>query len=319
MQKNVAKIYADTRGMSRENWLASRRGGIGGSDCAAIMGASAYATPLSVYADKIGEAPEKETSEAMRQGTDFEAYVAERFTEETGIKLRRVNRILQHADYPWMLANIDRDVIGGEGGFEAKTTNLLNKHDFDSGEVPLTYMWQCQHYMAVTGAPFWYLAVLVLGKAFHIFRIDRDEALIAQLIEAERDFWVEHVEKRVPPLPTGTDADEDAIDAIYPAASSAVESVDLFDVADALNLLELLKADKTALEARIKTAEETVKLALGDRERGNTERWRVSWANGTRNSIDAKRLRTEMPEIAERYTKTSATRTFRITKIKEAV
>ena len=51
--------------------------------------------------------------------------VAERFTEETGIKLRRVNRILQHADHPWMLANIDRDVIGGEGGFEFQVDGLI--------------------------------------------------------------------------------------------------------------------------------------------------------------------------------------------------
>lgn len=216
MKNNIALIYADTRGMSREDWLKSRRGGIGGSDCAAIMGASAYASALSVYADKIGKAPDKETSEAMRQGTDLESYVAERFTEETGIKLRRMNRILQHPEYPWMLANIDRDVVGEDCGFEAKTTNLLNKHDFDAGEVPLNYMWQCQHYMAVTGAAYWYLAVMVMGKAFHIFRIDRDEALIEQLIEAEKEFWNEHVVKQIPPLPTGSDADEDALDAIYP-------------------------------------------------------------------------------------------------------
>lgn len=315
MKNNTALIYADTREMSREDWLKARRGGIGGSDCAAIMGANAYASPLSVYADKIGKAPDKETSEAMRQGTDLEAYVAERFTEETGIKLRRMNRILQHPDYPWMLANIDRDVVGEDGGFEAKTTNMLNKHDFEAGEVPLNYMWQCQHYMAVTGASHWYLAVLVLGKAFHIFRIDRDETLIAQLIEAEKEFWNEHVVKQIPPLPTGTDADDDALDAIYPESDD--ESIDLTDAEDALNLLELLKSDKAALERRIKEAEEMVKIALGDCERGATERWRVSWKNGTRSTIDSKRLKEELPEIAEKYTKTSKARTFRITKLKE--
>lgn len=317
MKNNGALIYADTRDMSREEWLEARRGGIGGSDCAAIMGANSYVSPLSVYADKIGEAPEKETSEAMRQGNDFEAYVAERFTEETGIKLRRINRILQHPEYPWMLANIDRDVVGGEGGFEAKTTNMLNKHDFEGGEVPLNYMWQCQHYMAVTGAPYWYLAILVLGKSFHVFRVDRDETLIAQLIEAEKEFWNEHVLKVVPPLPTGTDADEDALDALYPASEDTEESIDLSEVSDALNLLELLKADKSVLERRIKEAEETVKLALGSRERGNTERWRVSWKNGNRTTLDSKRLRAELPEIACKYTSVSNTRTFRISKVKE--
>lgn len=318
MKNNIAQIYADTREMSREEWLEARRGGIGGSDCAAIMGANAYASPLSVYADKIGDAPDRGTNEAMRQGNDFEAYVADRFTEETGIKLRKLNRILQHPQYPWMLANIDRDVVGGDGGFEAKTTNLLNKHDFEGGEVPLNYMWQCQHYMAVTGAPYWYLAILVLGKSFHIFRIDRDETLIAQLIAAEMEFWQEHVLRRIPPLPTGTDADDDAIDALYPASDDDYGSVDLTDVTAALDLLDLLKNDKSALDRRIKEAEETVKLALGNREKGNADRWRVSWKSISRSSIDSKRLKAEMPEIASKYMRTSDARTLRITKMKEA-
>ena len=299
MRNNTAVVFVDTRDMSHDRWLESRRNGIGGSDAAAIMGANPYASPLAVYADKIGAAPEKETSEAMRQGTDLEAYVAERFTDATGIKLRRVNRILQHPEYPWMLANIDRDVVGGDGGFEAKTTNMLNKHDFENGEVPLNYMWQCQHYMAVTGAPYWYLAVLVLGKAFHVFRIDRDDALIVRLIQAEQEFWLEHVEKRVPPLPTGSDAD-------------------LTDVNDALNLIELLKADKAKLETRIRAAEDEIKAVLGNRERGTTAGWSVSWKSSTRSTVDTKRLRAELPEIAAQYTNTTQTRVFRVNKIKEA-
>lgn len=317
MRNNTAVVFADTRDMSRDKWLESRRNGIGGSDAAAIMGANPYASPLAVYADKIGAAPEKETSEAMRQGTDLEAYVAERFTDSTGIKLRRVNRILQHPEYPWMLANIDRDVVGGDGGFEAKTTNMLNKHDFENGEVPLNYMWQCQHYMAVTGAPYWYLAVLVLGKAFHVFRIDRDDALIDRLIQAEQEFWLEHVEKRVPPLPTGSDADDAALEAIYPEAQAGSDA-DLTDVNDALNLIELLKADKEKLETRIRAAEDEIKAVLGDRERGTTACWSVSWKSSTRSTVDTKRLRAELPEIAAQYTNTTQTRVFRVNKIKEA-
>lgn len=317
MRNNTAVVFADTRDMSRDKWLEARRNGIGGSDAAAIMGANPYASPLAVYADKIGAAPDKETSEAMRQGTDLEAYVAERFTDATGIKLRRVNRIFQHPEYPWMLANIDRDVVGGDSGFEAKTTNILNKHDFENGEVPLNYMWQCQHYMAVTGAPYWYLAVLVLGKAFHVFRIDRDDALIDRLIQAEREFWIEHVEKRVPPLPTGSDSDDAALEAIYPESHEGID-VDLTDVNDALNLIDLLKADRAKLDTRIRAAEDEIKAVLGDRERGTTAGWNVSWKSSTRSTVDTKRLRAELPEIAAKYTNTTQTRVFRVNRIKEA-
>lgn len=318
MKKNKAKIFANTKSMSREEWLAARRNGVGGSEAAAIMGASPWATALSIYVDKIGQAPEKDETEAMRQGSDLEAYVAQRFTEETGLKLKRTNCIYQHPEHPWMLANIDRDVVGDAGGFEAKTTNLLNKSDFEGGEVPLTYMWQCQHYMAVTGAPYWYLAVLVLGKAFHIFRIDRDETLIRQLIESEREFWEEHVEKKIPPLPTGTEADDEAIKVIYPKASEAKEA-DLTEVEDTLNRIELLKSDKKLLERRIAEAEEVVKLAMKTHEKGFSERWKVSWANQVKNSVDTKRLKAEQPDIAAAYMRQSMSRVFTIKKLKEAM
>lgn len=150
--------------MTREEWLSERRKGLGGSDAAAILGMNPYRSPLAVYMDKIGIAPEILDNEAIRQGRDLEQYVAERFCEDTGRKVRRCNRILQHPEYPWMLANIDRDVVGEDAGLECKTTSPYNKTPFDQGDVPAPYYWQCQHYMAVTGAKSWYLAVLVHGK-----------------------------------------------------------------------------------------------------------------------------------------------------------
>ena len=71
-----ARIFANTKDMPREQWLEARRKGIGGSDAAAILGMSHYSTPYSVFAEKMGALPEKEDSEAMRQGRDLEAYVA---------------------------------------------------------------------------------------------------------------------------------------------------------------------------------------------------------------------------------------------------
>ena len=79
---NNAKVFADTRRMTREEWLDARRNGIGGSDASAILGINPSSSPLKVYLDKIGKGEEPETTEAMRQGTDLEAYVAERFRSE---------------------------------------------------------------------------------------------------------------------------------------------------------------------------------------------------------------------------------------------
>ena len=51
------EVLVDTADLSREDWLNYRRLGIGGSDAAAIMGLSPYATIRDLYFDKIGVMP----------------------------------------------------------------------------------------------------------------------------------------------------------------------------------------------------------------------------------------------------------------------
>ena len=116
--------------LSHDEWLALRRKGIGGSDAASIMGVSAYSSPYRVWADKTGRLEPLEDNEAMRQGRDLEAYVAERFTEATGKKVRRNNYMIFSKKYPFMLANIDRLIVGENAGLECKTTNFLNLKQF---------------------------------------------------------------------------------------------------------------------------------------------------------------------------------------------
>ena len=54
----------DISTLTREQWLAFRRLGIGGSDVAAIMGISPFATSRDLYYDKIGVTPVIEEPEA---------------------------------------------------------------------------------------------------------------------------------------------------------------------------------------------------------------------------------------------------------------
>lgn len=305
--------YASTKNMSREEWLQARRNGIGGSDAAAIMGASPWSTPLTVYADKTGIGPEKEETEAMRQGTDFEAIVAKRFAEETGKKVRRCNKILQHPAFPWMLANIDRDVVGENAGLECKTTSVFNPSDFEGGEVPTYYMWQCQHYMAVTGATHWYLAVMVLSKSFHVFRIKRDDKLIAALITAEEIFWKDHVLAGEPPLPCGTDAEDDVLFAMYPR--SMPRSVDLSMLHTDVQTLAVLKDTLKATQQRIDELAQKIKLKMGDAEIGHSGPFKISWKTSTRASVDSKRLKAENPDIYTMYKTETQQRRFEIRKV----
>ena len=102
--------------LNREEWLKLRKTGIGGSDAGAICGLNPYAGAMSVYRDKTSEELSTEDNEAMRQGRELEEYVARRFTEETGLKVRRSNVMYRNREHPFMIADVDRLIIGRDAG-----------------------------------------------------------------------------------------------------------------------------------------------------------------------------------------------------------
>ena len=83
------KKLVSTLNLDKKEWLKYRKQGIGGSDAGAVCGLNPYRTAMQVYQDKISEEIEEIDNEAMRQGREFEDYVARRFTEATGKKVRR--------------------------------------------------------------------------------------------------------------------------------------------------------------------------------------------------------------------------------------
>ena len=134
----IRKIPTAT--MSKEEWTALRATTIGGSDAAAILGLNPYKSPYALWAEKTGKVIPEDISqkEAVRLGTDLEDYVAHRFMEATGKKVRRENYTVFRDDMPYAHANYDRLVIGERAGLEIKTTNALHLSKFKNGEFPAT-------------------------------------------------------------------------------------------------------------------------------------------------------------------------------------
>ena len=304
--------YISTVDMTREEWLDIRRKSIGGSDAAAIIGLSKWATPYTVWAEKTGRLPEKEDTEAMRLGRDLEKYVAERWCEETGKRVRRRNAIIYNEAYPFAHANVDRLVIGEDAGLECKTTGTLDIRKFQGADFPEQYYAQCVHYMAVTGASKWYLAVLVYGRGFFTFELERDQAEIDALMEAERRFWSEYIEPDTAPAPDGEAPTSDAISTIY--AEDNGGSVELFGRDVLLKERKDLKAQADEIGKRITEIENIIKEDMGEAERGTVGDWSVSWKAQTRSTFQAKEFAKAHPEIdLKPYYKTSASRVFRVT------
>lgn len=206
-----------TKDMGREEWLGWRKKGIGGSDVAAICGFSRYKSAVEVYLDKIGELPPIEDNPKMKAGRMLEPLIADWFAEETGMRVMQQHSIFQHPEHPFMLANIDRWVIGQNAGLEIKNTGEYSRGDWFDGQneiIPTEYQLQANHYMAILGADRWYVAVLIGGWDFQWRVIERDEDLIRNLITIEKGFWEENVLKRQ--IPTFTAQDTETLKWMYP-------------------------------------------------------------------------------------------------------
>ncbi|WP_438447441.1 YqaJ viral recombinase family protein [Gorillibacterium sp. sgz5001074] len=255
----------NTKDMAHEDWLEWRRKGIGGSDVAPLLNLSRYKSALSVYLDKIGQAPEILDNPKMKAGRIMESVVADWFAEETGMKVMRQNAIFQHKQYPFMLANIDRWLPGQNAGLECKNTSEYARSDWEGTQAPMEYILQCNHYMAVTGAERWYIAVLIGGWDFQWRVIERDEEIIQMLIEREREFWQNHVLAKIPPA--FDHQDTDYLRSLYPAhtPSKAVELTEA-DYSIMQLLFDARKAKKLADEAE-ETAKNQLKGKMEDAEK----------------------------------------------------
>lgn len=305
-----------TLGMSREEWLELRRHSIGGSDAAAIIGLSKWASPYTVWAYKTGRLPDKPDTEAMRQGRDLEEYVAQRFSEATGKRVKRCNAILYNPAYPHSHADVDRMIVGENAGLECKTTSTLDVKQFRGVEFPEKYYAQCVHYMAITGADRWYLAVLVLGKEFHVYTLERDEAEIRALMDAETAFWEQYVETDTPPAADGAESTTDAIRTIYADSSQSI--CILFGRETLLEEYMALKSQSKALDARIAEIQNTIMEDMQDAERGECGAYTVIWKAQERETFQRKEFEKAHPEInLAEYCRVSKSRPFKVTENKE--
>ena len=305
----------DTKVISRREWLELRKKGIGGSDAASIVGLNPYVTPYKLWAEKTGRLPEQEDNEAMRQGRDFENYVAKRFTEATGKRVRRNNFMLVHDEYDFIFANIDRQIVGENAGLECKTTSVMNLKKFKNGEFPDSYYTQCVHYMSVTGADKWYLAVLVLNQGFYWYEIQRDEEEINALLEAEIEFWNKYIVPDVAPAVDGYKPTSDAINKVF--CNTRDEECNLVGLSNIENLMDLQKTIK-ALEFEVEKIQQQIKVEMGECQIGYCDKYKITWKEQSRSTISKDLIKEQYPDIdISDISKTSKFRVFKINKMED--
>lgn len=156
--------------------------GIGGSNASVVCGLNPYASPTSVCQDKTSQEIGVSDDEAICQGRDPEGYMARRFTEAIGPKVREGNMMYVNSWYSFVLTNADRLAMGEDAGLECKTVSVYNADKWEDGEIPPHYAIQCYHYMAVMRRKNWYIAMVVSGRGFQYRKSFWDEGMIRNLI-----------------------------------------------------------------------------------------------------------------------------------------
>ena len=298
-----------TQDLSRDEWLTVRRQGIGSSDAAAAVGLNPYKSQLQLWMEKTGRdgalpvVDPNDDQSPMYWGTLLEPIVAAHYTRRSGHRVRRVNAVLQHPEHSWMLANIDREVVGASDVqiLECKTAGIHGARLWRDG-VPEYVQLQVMHQLAVTGKQAADVAVLLGGQELQVFRIERDDTLIAQLVVLEQQFWG-YVERDQQPPADGSASAELALRCLYPRDSgttldfsSDLEMSGVFS--DLLAVREVITT-QTALESQLK---QRIQQRMGEATRAVFEIGEVSWKrskDGT--SLDTTQLLKEHPEMAQTY------------------
>jgi putative phage-type endonuclease len=307
----TAQMLAKTLDMQRDEWLELRRQGIGGSDASAILGLNPWKTAMDVWLEKTGEFEDEERdNEKMYWGNVLEDIVAKEFSIRTGLRVRRRNAILKHKDRPFMIANVDRLIVGHKAGLECKTAGQYSAEDWAMG-VPDYYIPQIQHYMAVTGYKAWYVAVLIGGQEFKYYKITRDNYFIRELIEAETEFW-NMVETRTPPPIDGTKASSELIKRLYPEAEKGREIELPFETFELIQQYERACEEEKRIQLIKDEAANKLKEMLGTAEKGSIHGRQVIWQNVVSKRLNTKALQKECPDIYEKYSQESIYRRFSI-------
>ncbi|TBU79367.1 alkaline phosphatase [Pseudomonas daroniae] len=300
-----------TKELPREDWLAVRKQGIGSSDAGAAVGLNPYKSQLELWMEKTGrdtalpKADPHDEESPMYWGNVLEPVVAWHYSKRTGNKVRRINAVLQHPnpELPWMLANIDREVIGAEDVqiLECKTAGLNGARLWQEG-VPEYVQLQVMHQLAVTGKQAADVAVLLGGQTLEIHRIVRDEQMIARLIELERRFW-HYVETDTPPPADGSASAELALRCLYPQDSG--QTLDLSGNAGlAAAFLELKAVRQSIAEKENREAElkQRLQQAMGDATRAAFSGGSITWKKAKDSvTLDVVRLLEDKPYLQAKY------------------
>ena len=254
----------------------------GASDAAAACGQSPYGSPMELYLQYRGQVEKEfteEQEEQMRLGLLFEPIILNEYEDREGCKVDRDLPMLLSPDHYFMGASLDgiarKDTE--KWAVDSKSSNFrmfdnsgedINKFgDAGTDQVPTYILMQGQQQMAVAGVDRVDFPVMIDARSIKIYRVDRNEELIQQIITAEKEL-AERIVNGEPPEPswshTGT---RRLLNEMFGCKTGEVTELTVDDKAlwDEAQALGLVSKDA---ECRIKEIKNELYWRLGDNELG---------------------------------------------------
>lgn len=300
-----------------ENWLKARSMGIGGSDAGVVMGISPFKSRLQLWHEKANKKIDVDSSENLRfkLGKMLEPIIADEYTKKTGRKLE-IRPIKAHPKYDFILASIDREIVGDERGpgiLEMKTKGQFV--DWHGEDIPMYYMMQLQQYLEVYGYSWGSFAIFDMGtQVLTVIDVDKDEKLVSDMIKEETLFW-DLVKNNTPPGPDESKACERFLREHYKESYDI--TMDLTDDDEAIKWATALRQAKDDIKIAeiVETeAKNHLMAIMGNAERGTGGTFNITWkAPKDKEVFNLERFKIDHPKIAAKYiTKEPQTRRFAV-------
>lgn len=216
MSFTVVDVQPDT-----PEWLEVRRGSVGASEVAAVMGLSDWETPLDVYKSKLGV--DRQFDEVLGFiGHESERIIQGWMERFSGLNVKlRPGVMATSTEFPHLHATFDRLSDDPFTVWQFKTAHQYMSHHWDEG-IPDAYRVQGQAEMAIAGTQREAFVVYIGGREFRIFWETRDERFIRdKMMPTLEAFWA-CVESRTPPAPST----RGELAELWPDAAVSMEATD---------------------------------------------------------------------------------------------
>ena len=289
-KRKKPKAHGFQNDFSREDWLAWRNTGIGGSDAGVATGVHPYKSSLDLYLEKRKGIRPHVTGLAVSVGNDLEDYVIRKAQELHPDRVRalEVLPMMSHPELDWMLATCDAGVSAGSHGLgiiEAKTALSKYGHmGWIGGNIPAHYRAQVVHYLAVTGRKWGIICALTEGPNWYSHIIEPKSWEIDEMIEAELRLWNAIQSDDLAFLIDDSERCTKALAKLFPEAKENNE-IDLRGNEKAEEAIKQYltskRFEKAAAEDK-KESENILKSLIGEAELAHVGDCEIKWTNTAR-------------------------------------